>query len=44
VAVEEQRRHVAPVAAVGLAVAFVVVWLAVSYTDVRRVLPLIARR
>lgn len=40
----EDRSDVSNLAAVGLAAAFLVAWLAASATDVRRVLPLIARR
>ena len=40
-AVYEDRSDARALTAIGLAVAFVVVWLAVSATDVRRVLPLI---
>jgi O-antigen/teichoic acid export membrane protein len=43
-AIEEVRQHVGALASLGLAVGFVVVWLAASYTDVRRVLPLILKR
>ena len=43
-AVYEDRSDVSDLTAVGLAVGFVVVWLAVSATDVRRVLPVIVRR
>ncbi len=43
-AVYEDRSDVGTVASIGLAVAFAVAWLAVSATDVRRVLPLLTRR
>ncbi len=43
-AVWEERTHIDALPSVGLAVAFVVVWLAVSASDVRRVLPLLSRR
>jgi O-antigen/teichoic acid export membrane protein len=42
--VYEDKADVSAVAAVGLAAAFLLLWLAVSATDVRRVLPLIVRR
>jgi O-antigen/teichoic acid export membrane protein len=42
--VYEDRADVSDLGALGLAAAFLLVWLAASATDVRRVLPLIARR
>jgi putative peptidoglycan lipid II flippase len=42
--VYEDRADVSTLAAAALAAAFLVVWLAVSASDVRRVLPLIVRR
>jgi putative peptidoglycan lipid II flippase len=43
-AVYEDRSALGTLPSVGLAAAFLVVWLAVSVTDIRRVLPLVFRR
>jgi O-antigen/teichoic acid export membrane protein len=43
ISVYEDRNDLSDAASLGLAVGFVVVWLAVSLTDVRRVVPLIVR-
>jgi O-antigen/teichoic acid export membrane protein len=44
VAVNEQTGHTSALSAITLAVVFLVGWLALSYPDVRRVLPVILRR